>query len=76
MKSLSLRETMKETFLLCRYAWTIAQCRNCGSHMGWRFTAAKKKLQPEKFWGLTRSSVLPGLQNDNESPEETWFMAV
>ncbi|KAG7283200.1 hypothetical protein CRUP_004942 [Coryphaenoides rupestris] len=41
------------------YAWTIAQCRNCGSHMGWKFTAAMKDLSPPRFWGLTRSAMLP-----------------
>ncbi|XP_040059129.1 protein cereblon isoform X2 [Gasterosteus aculeatus] len=41
------------------YAWTIAQCRTCGSHMGWKFTASKKDLSPPRFWGLTRSAMLP-----------------
>uniref|UniRef100_A0A3P9LUN6 Protein cereblon n=1 Tax=Oryzias latipes TaxID=8090 RepID=A0A3P9LUN6_ORYLA len=41
------------------YAWTIAQCRTCGSHMGWKFTATKKDLSPPRFWGLTRSAMLP-----------------
>ncbi|XP_034389374.1 protein cereblon isoform X3 [Cyclopterus lumpus] len=41
------------------YAWTIAQCRVCGSHMGWKFTATKKDLSPPRFWGLTRSAMLP-----------------
>ncbi|KAK2534580.1 Crbn [Columba livia] len=41
------------------YAWTIAQCRICGNHMGWKFTATKKDLSPQKFWGLTRSALLP-----------------
>uniref|UniRef100_A0A8C9L7T9 Protein cereblon n=1 Tax=Pavo cristatus TaxID=9049 RepID=A0A8C9L7T9_PAVCR len=41
------------------YAWTIAQCRICGSHMGWKFTATKKDMSPQKFWGLTRSALLP-----------------
>ncbi|CAL9704486.1 unnamed protein product [Knipowitschia caucasica] len=41
------------------YAWTIAQCRSCGSHMGWKFTATKKDLSPTRFWGLTRSALLP-----------------
>uniref|UniRef100_A0A8C5DCH3 Protein cereblon n=1 Tax=Gouania willdenowi TaxID=441366 RepID=A0A8C5DCH3_GOUWI len=40
------------------YAWTIAQCRTCGSHMGWKFTATKD-LSPPRFWGLTRSAMLP-----------------
>ncbi|XP_061640600.1 protein cereblon isoform X3 [Phyllopteryx taeniolatus] len=48
--------TKKEIF---RYAWTIAQCRTCGSHMGWKFTATKKDLSPPRFWGLTRSAMLP-----------------
>lgn len=42
-----------------RYAWTVAQCRACGSHMGWKFTATKKDLFPPRFWGLTRSAMLP-----------------
>ncbi|XP_077862766.1 protein cereblon-like [Saccoglossus kowalevskii] len=43
------------------YAWTITQCRGCASHMGWKFTSVKKKLKPDKFWGLCRSSLIPGL---------------
>ncbi|XP_014022613.2 protein cereblon isoform X2 [Salmo salar] len=42
-----------------RYAWTIAQCQICGSHMGWKFTATKTDLSPPRFWGLTRSAMLP-----------------
>uniref|UniRef100_A0A4W5R2I8 Protein cereblon n=1 Tax=Hucho hucho TaxID=62062 RepID=A0A4W5R2I8_9TELE len=41
------------------YAWTIAQCQICGSHMGWKFTATKTDLSPLRFWGLTRSAMLP-----------------
>uniref|UniRef100_A0A8C8CX80 Protein cereblon n=1 Tax=Oncorhynchus tshawytscha TaxID=74940 RepID=A0A8C8CX80_ONCTS len=41
------------------YAWTIAQCQICGSHMGWKFTATKTDLSPPRFWGLTRSAMLP-----------------
>ncbi|PIK49821.1 hypothetical protein BSL78_13323 [Apostichopus japonicus] len=47
------------------FAWTILQCRSCASHMGWKFTAVKKKYKPQKFWGLTRSALQSGLQ-DNE----------
>ncbi|GAB2250900.1 hypothetical protein Droror1_Dr00017150 [Drosera rotundifolia] len=39
------------------YAWTIANCATCESHMGWLFTAAKSKLQPESFWGIRCSQV-------------------
>ncbi|CAG06776.1 unnamed protein product [Tetraodon nigroviridis] len=46
------------------YAWTIAQCRTCGSHMGWKFTATKKDLCPARFWGLTRSAMLPRIPSE------------
>ncbi|KAJ3602071.1 hypothetical protein NHX12_029831 [Muraenolepis orangiensis] len=53
------------------YAWTIAQCRNCGSHMGWKFTADKKDLSPPRFWGLTRSALLPRIpQSEGEEGGE------
>ncbi len=54
------------------YAWTIIECRSCHAHMGWKFTVAKKskKLKPEKFWGLCRSSLLPGLHNEGSSEDE------
>lgn len=56
--------------VLCRYAWTIAQCRICGSHMGWKFTATRKELSPPKFWGLTRSALLPRIpEGDAEDSE-------
>lgn len=58
---------------VCRYAWTILQCRQCHAHMGWKFTAAKKKLKPEKFWGLCRSSIQPSLQKQDEEEEDTWM---
>ncbi|KAJ8409389.1 hypothetical protein AAFF_G00235870 [Aldrovandia affinis] len=41
------------------YAWTIAQCRTCSSHTGWKFTATQKDMSPQRFWGLTRSALLP-----------------
>jgi cereblon len=55
------------------YAWTIAQCRRCASHMGWRFTvAAGRDLKPDKFWGLCRSALRPSIDihvagNDDEN---------
>ncbi|KAJ8265373.1 hypothetical protein COCON_G00144720 [Conger conger] len=53
------------------YAWTIAQCRTCSSHMGWKFTAAKKDLSPQRFWGLTRSALLPRIpKSEGEEGEE------
>lgn len=52
-----------------RYAWTIAQCRTCGSHMGWKFTATKKDLSPPRFWGLTRSALLPRIPQEEGDDE-------
>ncbi|KAK2563374.1 Protein cereblon [Acropora cervicornis] len=43
------------------YAWTIAECAQCGNHLGWRFTAVKRGLSPSKFWGLTRKALKPTL---------------
>ncbi|XP_050813447.1 protein cereblon isoform X3 [Gopherus flavomarginatus] len=54
-----------------RYAWTIAQCRICGNHMGWKFTAAKKDLSPQRFWGLTRSALLPRIPEDGSGNDRT-----
>ncbi|XP_077297265.1 protein cereblon-like isoform X2 [Arctopsyche grandis] len=41
------------------YYWTIAVCSRCFSHIGWKFTAEKKSLRPQSFWGLTRNAVTP-----------------
>ncbi|RXN03770.1 cereblon isoform X2 [Labeo rohita] len=51
------------------YAWTIAQCRTCSSHMGWKFSAVKKDLSPPRFWGLTRSALLPTIPQGEEGVE-------
>ncbi|XP_043289838.1 protein cereblon-like [Venturia canescens] len=40
------------------YAWTIASCAGCNSHIGWKFTAVNKDLKPRQFWGLTRKNLL------------------
>ncbi|KAH0510740.1 Protein cereblon, partial [Microtus ochrogaster] len=55
-----------------RYAWTIAQCKICASHIGWKFTATKKDMSPQKFWGLTRSALLPTIPEteDEISPDK------
>ena len=45
------------TSVLRRYKWTILNCKRCKEHKGWCFEATNKKLQPAKFYGLTR----PGL---------------
>jgi len=40
-----------------RYAWTIAICKGCRHHVGWKFTAVESNLRPKEFWGLTRRSL-------------------
>ncbi|XP_054336085.1 protein cereblon isoform X2 [Pongo pygmaeus] len=54
------------------YAWTVAQCKICASHIGWKFTATKKDMSPQKFWGLTRSALLPTIPDteDELSPDK------
>ncbi|KAH9761313.1 protein cereblon [Citrus sinensis] len=42
------------------YAWTVASCSICETHMGWLFTATKKKLKPKSFWGIRSSQVAEG----------------
>ncbi|KAL6433699.1 hypothetical protein ACFW04_005755 [Cataglyphis niger] len=39
------------------YAWTIAICKGCHHHVGWKFTAVHNNLRPKTFWGLTRRSL-------------------
>ncbi|XP_012226592.1 protein cereblon isoform X1 [Linepithema humile] len=39
------------------YAWTIAICKGCLHHVGWKFTATESDLRPKAFWGLTRRSL-------------------
>ncbi|KAG7305086.1 hypothetical protein JYU34_010546 [Plutella xylostella] len=39
------------------YAWSIALCRQCSQHLGWKFTATKKTLRPQKFYALRRDNV-------------------
>lgn len=39
------------------YAWTIANCATCETHMGWLFTARKRNLKPKSFWGIRNCQV-------------------
>ncbi|XP_012587550.1 PREDICTED: protein cereblon [Condylura cristata] len=52
------------------YAWTVAQCRICANHIGWKFTATKKDMSPQKFWGLTRSALLPTIPGTEDEQDE------
>ncbi|KAJ9581657.1 hypothetical protein L9F63_023174, partial [Diploptera punctata] len=48
------------------YAWTIAECRYCKRHMGWKFTATNRTLKPQKFWGICRRSIVTKLLQEDE----------
>ncbi|XP_055932668.1 protein cereblon-like isoform X2 [Argiope bruennichi] len=52
------------------YAWTIAECEVCTSHMGWRFTAVDKSLKPSKFWALCRAAIQNRINGDGDEPNE------
>ncbi|XP_012543838.1 protein cereblon isoform X2 [Bombyx mori] len=41
------------------YSWTVALCRDCRAHVGWRFDAIKRSLRPQQFYGLCRNYVQP-----------------
>ncbi|XP_050419400.1 protein cereblon [Patella vulgata] len=45
------------------YSWKIAQCRSCANHMGWKFKATHKNFTPQLFWGMCRSSLVPGMKS-------------
>jgi len=49
------------------YAWTIAECNECRSHIGWRFTATSSALVPQEFWGLTRTSITHNLDEKQKA---------
>lgn len=40
------------------FAWTIAVCRHCNNHIGWRFTAEPEFIsERSEFWGLSRRGI-------------------
>ncbi len=40
------------------YAWEIAYCEACQSHLGWQFTAVEGGAEPELFFGFRRSEIV------------------
>ena len=40
------------------YAWQMAFCSACESHLGWRFSAAELDRTPPRFWGLSRAAIV------------------
>ena len=39
------------------YAWTICNCSQCLSHLGWMFTATPHPLEPAMFFGIRHSAL-------------------
>lgn len=39
------------------YAWQIALCSKCSTHVGWKFIAVSKNLKPRTFFGLSGKSL-------------------
>jgi len=52
--------------MCCRYAWTVAGCRYCHKHLGWKFTATEKLMKPQRFWGVCRRSVTTRLVTEDD----------
>jgi cereblon len=53
------------------YAWQIAICSNCQTHVGWRFIAVvNKNLRPRVFFGLSCKSLLVNAENDEDEQRQ------
>lgn len=39
------------------YAWRVAFCTGCATHLGWAFDARSAGLEPRAFWGLVRDAI-------------------
>ncbi|KAH3764338.1 protein cereblon [Pelomyxa schiedti] len=52
------------------YAWRIAYCITCHTHLGWIYRAvAGQHLSPEIFWGVRRSSVVSQTVFEKKKPK-------
>lgn len=52
------------------YSWRIAYCNICSRHKGWKFTAVRKDLKPEFFYGLSRNGVILKMFENNNQEED------
>lgn len=51
------------------YAWQIAICAVCSSHIGWKFTA--KNLKPKSFFGLSCKSLIVSPEGDKNKQQDS-----
>lgn len=42
------------------YAWEVALCGQCATHLGWRYTAVDAETEPATFYGLLSSALVQG----------------
>lgn len=49
------------------YAWQIAVCNKCSSHIGWKFLAVNRNLRPRTFFGLSCKYMMVSAE-DNHKP--------
>lgn len=40
------------------YAWRLALCHGCGSHLGWHYSREVPTQGPSEFWGILTAHVL------------------
>jgi hypothetical protein len=40
------------------YAWQVALCAGCTTHLGWRYEAAEADRSPQLFYGLLRRELV------------------
>lgn len=52
------------------YAWQIAVCLKCHTHLGWKFIAVVKNLRPKTFFGLSNKSLVVGDKDSGERESE------
>lgn len=52
------------------YAWQIAVCAKCSSHIGWKFLAFTKNLRPKSFFGLSCKSLVVSPEGRGDTRED------
>nr|CAI5862599.1 unnamed protein product [Callosobruchus analis] len=56
------------------YAWTIMHCKNCGKHLGWRFTSSTSK--PFCFYGLAKGGIKVDIEGGWHGTKLRLFTAI